>query len=353
MTKNSFLLCFALLFVALPSLGQDSVTYQNTLTPIKRPQPLLADFPNYVAPVLEQNHYQAPALVNDKGTSIDVRAWRFSYNARGIIEIPNKLSSSETAIVFVHPWGVDDGQGWVTPDPAGVAFGGTPLKNEGILRHSREVIAPFLEQLRPHVNTILYSLPGEPDPARAAAYRTTAKSPSADTRKLGRQRMIKTLRSFNYKAQPVPTSLELGRETPVVDYFRQFRGIDASPHYNGVDFWQLPIPVMNSIEVHDNDVVFFDNQGYAELRAFLKKHGIRHILLVGYATDMCVCDTTAGYKNLRQDFNVFLVGDATQATHPANKNAAHATNQAISYAALDLLITQVSWIKPPGKTKLK
>ena len=102
---------------------------------------------------------------------------------------------------------------------------------------------------------------------------------------------------------------------------------------------------MNTIDVSKEDVVFFDNQGYSELREFLKGRGIRHILLTGYATDMCVCSTTAGYENLRNDFNVFLVGDATQATHPANLNSAHATNQALSYAALDLLITQVSWIK--------
>ena len=69
------------------------------------------------------------------------------------------------------------------------------------------------------------------------------------------------------------------------------------------------------------------------------------MLLLGYATDMRVSSTTAGYENLRRDFNVFLVGDATQATLPANKTAAHATNQSVSYAALNLLITQESWIK--------
>jgi isochorismate hydrolase len=90
---------------------------------------------------------------------------------------------------------------------------------------------------------------------------------------------------------------------------------------------------------------FYDNQGYDALRDFLKTEGIRHVLLLGYATDMCVSSTTAGYENLRRDFNVFLVGDATQATLPANKTAAHATNQSVSYAALNLLITQESWIK--------
>jgi len=44
------------------------------------------------------------------------------------------------------------------------------------------------------------------------------------------------------------------------------------------------------------------------------QHQARHVLLTGYATDMCFCRTTAGYENLAKDFNVFLVGDATLAT---------------------------------------
>jgi hypothetical protein len=52
---------------------------------------------------------------------------------------------------------------------------------------------------------------------------------------------------------------------------------------------------------------------------------------------------------LRQDFNVFLVGDATLATFPAAEGSACATSAAIRFASLDLLITQISWIKPPEK----
>lgn len=340
---TSSILC--LLLVPSISPGQQTIQYQNKLTRITNPQPILADYPDYVAPVLEQNHFLAPALINDRCGSLHVRAWRFSYNARGIIEIPNQLNAEQTAIVCVHPWGVDDGQGWKTPHPNGVAFGGTPLKNDGILKHSREVINPLLKSLRPHVNTILYSLPGDAISPRTDAYLTTVSKPDQNLRDKGRLRMLAKLKEFNYLAKPIPSTLTLDSELPVVDYFKQFQGIDSSAHYNGEGYWQLPIPVMNTIDVSKEDVVFFDNQGYSELREFLKERGIRHILLLGYATDMCVCNTTAGYENLRNDFNVFLVGDATQATHPANKNAAHATNQALSYAALNLLITQVSWIK--------
>lgn len=38
------------------------------------------------------------------------------------------------------------------------------------------------------------------------------------------------------------------------------------------------------------------------------------------APDMCFCETLARSKNLSQDFNVFLVGNATLATFPANAN---------------------------------
>ena len=40
------------------------------------------------------------------------------------------------------------------------------------------------------------------------------------------------------------------------------------------------------------------------------------------------------YENLSKDFNVFLVGDASLATFPANKSPKHAVNAAISLAAI-------------------
>jgi hypothetical protein len=69
------------------------------------------------------------------------------------------------------------------------------------------------------------------------------------------------------------------------------------------------------------------------------------VLLAGYHTDMCVCRTTAGYKNLAKDFNTFLVGDATQATFPATDTPRFATTAAVSFAALEVFVTQVSWIR--------
>lgn len=132
---------------------------------------------------------------------------------------------------------------------------------------------------------------------------------------------------------------------PLVEYFRQFPGLAAGDHYNGRGFWQQPIPVMDTIDVAPQDVVAFDSQGYPRLKAFLEEQGIEHVLLGGYSTDMCVCATMAGYENLRRDFNVLLIGDATLATFPANRTPRFATNQAVSYASLNLFITQASWVR--------
>src|SRR5688572_3070717 len=93
-------------------------TYENRLVRIADAQPLLADYPEFIEPVRETVRYEAPLLVDDEQADLEVRAWRFSYNARGIIEMPNRLRAAETAVIMVHPWGIDDGQGWNTPEPA-------------------------------------------------------------------------------------------------------------------------------------------------------------------------------------------------------------------------------------------
>ena len=99
------------------------------------------------------------------------------------------------------------------------------------------------------------------------------------------------------------------------------------------------------VDVHPDDIVIYDAEGYGPLKKYLKSQGVRHVLLTGYATDMCFCETTAGYQNLSKDFNVFLVGDASLATFPANRSPRFAVNAAISFAALSHLVTQVSWVQ--------
>lgn len=319
--------------------------YENRLTPIANPQPLLADHPEYVEPIRETARFEAPVLVDDPGADLAVRAWRFSYNARGIIEVPNRLRADRTAVIVVHPWGIDDGQGWRTPEPAGVAFQCTPEKNAIVLDHARDVIDPMLKALRGKVKLVAYSLPGTEDPIRGKLYRSTRRTPSERERAEGQRELEAALNAFRYEGDPLPASIPVAAETPTIDYLDAFPGLDAGETYDPQGFWKLPVPVMRTIEVADDDVVVYDGDGYPALRDFLKEQGIRHVLLAGYNTDMCVCSTTAGYENLRADFDVFLVGDATIATFPAQPTPRFATTAAVSFASLNLFITQASWIR--------
>src|SRR5687768_9025319 len=119
MLKTFPLLVAILANVPAQAAEQPARAYENRLVRIAEPGPLLADYPEFVEPVRETVRYEAPLLVDDEQADLEVRAWRFSYNARGIIEMPNRLRASRTAVIMVHPWGIDDGQGWNTPEPAG------------------------------------------------------------------------------------------------------------------------------------------------------------------------------------------------------------------------------------------
>ena len=344
------LLVLAACLIWTPAYGAEEKpitrVYENKLVRIENPKPLLADHPEFVQPVEDLVHYEAPPLVVDENADLEVRAWRWSYNARGIIEIPNRLRAYDTAIVVVHPWGIDDGQGWKTPEPAGAADFCTPAKNALSHEHVLKVLNPFLKKMRPKMGLVLHSEPGSEDPIRKKVYRSVRGKPTPEQRAEGQKELEETLKAFDYNAGSVPATLALSNDLPVVDYFRHFPGLSADDHYNGPGFWKMPIPVLRTLDTTPDDVVIYDAEGYEVMRDFLRKHKIRHVLLTGYCTDMCYKATTAGYMNLRKDFNVFLVGDATLATFPANKTPAYATNAALSLAAIDNLITQVSWIKP-------
>src|SRR5581483_1045552 len=181
--------------------------YHNHLKRIENPQPLLADHPEFFEPIIEQAHFEAPAIVNDERADLDVRAWRFSYNARGIIEMPNHLRAAETAVIMVHPWGIDDGQGWNTPEPAGVADFCTKEKNHLAARHTREVINPFLKSLRGKVRFVMYSLPGDEDPIRHKLYRSFTSTPTSAERREGQRQLTARLTSFKYEGEPLPATL--------------------------------------------------------------------------------------------------------------------------------------------------
>ncbi len=320
-------------------------TYENRLTILEDPKPLLADHPEFVEPIRELRRYQAPILVDDPEGDLEVRAWRYSYNARGIIEMPNRLAANQTAVIMVHPWGIDDGQGWRTPEPAGAADFCTPEKNHLAGRHTREVIDPLLKRLRSRVKLTMVSMRGGEYPAQRKMYRSIRHNPTDQERAAGRKELSGILNSFDYHGEPLQQSLELSRDLPVVDYFKLFPGLQAGDRFNNKGFWEMPIPVSSDVTLHHDDVVIYDDDGYGALKDFLKANGVRHVLLTGYATDMCFCKTTAGYENLSKDFNVFLVGDATLATFPANATPKYATNAHISFASINQLITQTTWIR--------
>ena len=326
-------------------LSAQERTYENRLTRVKNPKPLLADFPEWVEPIRETNRFEAPILVDDNDADLSVRAWRFSYNARGIIEMPNRLRAKDTAVIMVHPWGIDDGQGWNTPEPAGVADFCTSEKNHLAAKHTHNVINPFLKSMRGKVSLVLFSLPGMEDPIRKKLYRSFKGSPSTAERRQGAKELKTKLTSFTYQSGPLQSSLKLSSNKPVIDYFKQFPGLDAGDKFDPKGFWELPIPVTTDIDVDPADVVIYDGEGYPELRKFLQENGIRHVLLTGYATDMCYARTCAGYENLSKDFNVFLVGDATLATFPAAVTPRFTTSAHISFASINQLVTQISWIK--------
>jgi hypothetical protein len=298
--KNLFFL-FVLISAVLTNAvrGDDNRIYQNHLTRIRNPKPLLADYPQWVEPIRETNRFEAPVLVDDKDADLSVRAWRFSYNARGIIEIPNKLRAKNTAVIMVHPWGIDDGQGWNTPEPAGVSDFCTPEKNHIAGKHTREVINPFLKSLRGKVSLVCFSLIGEPDPIRKGLYRSFTNSPTEAQRLEAAQKLKAKLTNFTYRGANLPTSFPISNDKPVADYFKQFSGLMAHDGvYNPKGFWDMPIPVTQDIDVDPNDVVIYDQEGYPALKKFLQDNGVRHVLLTGYATDMCYAKTCAGYENL-------------------------------------------------------
>lgn len=338
--------------LSLPAFASDkptSRTYENRLVSISNPRPILADYPEFVEPIREKGRFEAPVLVDDREADLEVRAWRFVYNARGIVEVPNRLRASETAIIVVHPWGIDDGQGWRTPDPAGVALMCTPEKNRIYLKHIEQVVNPLLRSWRGKVGLIGYSLPGSEDPIRKKLYRSIRSKPTVEEREQGAAELTAKLGSFAYKGASVGGTLTLDETRSLTaQYFQQFSNLDSSAKFNNEGFWKLPVPVVKGIDVDPDDLLIYDADGYEPLREFLKQQGIRHVLLCGYCTDLCVVSTTAGYQNLGRDFNVFIVGDATLACFPANDSPRFATNAALSKASLSQFITQVSWIQEKG-----
>ena len=318
--------------------------YTNALIPVIDGLPIFADYPRYVEPLPAEHRFLAPPLVDDGGP-LQVRSWRYWYNPRGIVEFENRLDPAATAVIVVHPWGIDDGHGLRTPEPAGCGFFCTVEKNAVGLAHMREVIDPFLKRMRPRVNMVGYSLINTEDHIRKKLYASALTEPEELDIPAGEHELAEMLGQWSFTGQSLVDELELDDRAPVRSYFEQTPSTEASDRYNRAGFWQLPMPLSRGIDYRPGDRMFYDAEGYPKVRDYLKSRGVRHVLLTGYCTDMCVISTTCGYRNIEQDFNVFLVGDATLATYPGSTTPRFATQVALANAALEHMVTQVGWVR--------
>jgi hypothetical protein len=349
----------ALALVSPSSLRAQTRSYENVLKPIKKPKPLLADFPQWIEPITEANHFEAPTLVDDEAADLFVRAWRYSFNARGIIEMSNRLRAKETAIILVHPWAFNDGGDWDTP-LAGIAHICTPQSNHLIAKHTKKVINPFLTSLRGKVALILYTLPGSENAIRKKMYRSFAGQSSDADRIEGAQQLKAWIQAFSIRDEPLAKSLQLSADKPVVDYFGQFPMLSSNDKSNARELLDM-VPVSANIDVTPTDVVSYDRQRYGALKKYLQANGIRHVLLGGavlcelqrYTPDMCNAGPFFGYESLAQDFNLFLVGDTALTTFPASETPRFTSRAHISAASVDHLITQISWIRYEAATGAK
>jgi hypothetical protein len=305
-------------------------------TPITSPDTILGDWPacdvdwaQFVQPIEpgEFERYVGPALVDTPGGDLIVRAWKYvpdvpDFGSPGIVESYNVLRSDRTALILVHPWGIEDGQGWGYPqayNAYGYAFEGLLSDNLLVLDHMDDLVKPFVDSMRGRLPLVAYSEPAGPDAVRGKLYRDYDSQPGAALRAQGR--------------------------------------LEIEAYLNGLTGTQWPdkIPVHGYLDYAPNDVVIYDDLGYAALRDFLQSHGIENVLFGGYATDMCVISTTAGYQNLTQHFNVFVVGTATLAAWPTtpdpfNGYDPHPTRDELITAsqhpgAHPIAVTQASWIR--------
>ena len=360
---NTLILLIVFISVGASASGeQATITYENTLKKIENPRPILADYPEYVEPLKYESRYLAPRVVDEKDGELLVRSWRFWSNAHGIVEMENRLEAKATAIINVFAWGVDDGQGVKTPQPAGVVLLGTPEKNKLIPEQIEEVVNPFLHRLRKHILLVGHTLPGREERIRKLLYPSISTKQSDLDVERGEKLLVEALRKHRFEGPPLKTKLTLDADTPLTSYFLKTTSYHSSDTYNSPGFKELPVPLAKDIARGQNDIIFYDDEGYTKVRNYLKSCGIRHILLMGFlqkrptlpthpmADDgaeriMGFIKTACNLEDLSKDFNVFLVGDAMRTTYPGSTTPKFATQAALAKVSGNHMITQVNWVK--------
>jgi hypothetical protein len=281
-------LAAASLFLPRTTVAQSSCTYLNSLGENREPLPILADHPDFVEPLVFERRFLAPPVVHDENADMEVRSWRYWYNARGIIEMVNRLDSRATAIIDLMAWGVGDG----AVSQTGVVLAGTPEKNALFSRQIEEVINPFLERIGGRTALVGHTLPGIESRSVPLA-RTLRRLPNdlvfSDAEGYGRMR-------DSLRAKGIRHILVIGFiEKPEI----------------------LPThPSIESIRVGD---------------------------IAGKQTDR------PGIEQLGKDFNVFLVGDTIRTTFPASTTPRYASQAALARLSGGYMITQASWVRMMGK----
>lgn len=290
-------------------------------TRITNPDAIFDDNPDYISPILpnEFRRYLESPIVENAGGDISLRAWRFSPMVGGLAESYNVLASEKTALIVVHPWGIEDGQGWDFPqayNASGYAFMGTLPDNIHYNNHVNDVVKGLVDSLRGRLPLVVYGMPGSADDTRYNIYRDYTHQPSLADRVVGQAEME--------------------------DYLSDLSGSEQPDR----------IPVNQNLQAAPGDVVAYDDLGYAQLKSYLQSYGIENVILAGYAANTTLSKSTCGYMNLKKDFKVFVVGDATMSTWPKTTNPPSgftriSTRNAIFAATIEsgVAATQVSWLE--------
>ena len=241
----------------------------------------------------------------------------YSSTLDGIVESNNILAGEKTALIVVNPWGIEDGQGWDFPKPynsSGYAFLGMLPDNFHYNNQLDDAVKDFVDDTRGRVPLVVYGMPGSADSTRYKLYR-------------------------DYTHQPSVADMVEG-QTEIETYLA------------GLSGWPNKIPVNAALNYAPGDVVAYDDLGYNQLKLFLQSYGIENILLAGYAADTDLATAPDGYMNLKNDFNVFVVGDATMSAWPVTTAIPPgytpvSTRDAIIAATTEnsVAATQISWIE--------
>ncbi len=148
-----------------------------------------------------------------RGADLHVRAWRFSYNARGIIEMPNRLIGQDGASSWCIPGASTTARAGARPSPPAPPTFAPIEKNHLAGRHTREVIDPFLKSLRGKVSLVMYSLPGSEDPIRHKLYRSFTHRPDDSRAQRRRTRVGRQAERFRlFAASRCPSRVTLSSE---------------------------------------------------------------------------------------------------------------------------------------------